>query len=405
MEKDDEFLHIYWTHVSQLCYEKAKEHVEKEKEPKSSPTLWMAFLNLLQQLALAEKNYMDIGFLQTKHKSFLRKDNSLRTIYEALKNDFKKVEDNCRGSTLERQVQKWCRNIVQYIAARVNLIDLYERIFNLSINKQLHFNDVHNSIEAVINRNRDGFTDISLTPARAVFSLECEILQQLFKTLIDLQRLQFLPSLALIHGAHTRLAAWESKMQSRESWKLGIVFKNSPLPALFQWLQKLKGTVLSKFSLYFHDTLAQQTTPSDMRHLCSKLHYDHYQKMVTFQRKYDASYVIILSDNQVSYDTRDYDSFPIIVSYPPRSPNQLEIILRMISDVAQELSVDKIIYKFSTQEQCTYVLSTVEQNIYLVILFENKKSEKDAFINHFAMELCQNLRCEKVFASLKNQTK
>nr|CAH7754994.1 unnamed protein product [Callosobruchus chinensis] len=125
MEKDDEFLHIYWTHVSQLCYEKAKEHVEKEKEPKASPTLWMAFLNLLQQLALAEKNYMEIGFLQTKHKSFLRKDNSLRTIYEALKSDFKKVEDNCRASPLERRVQNWCRNIVQYIAARVNLIDLY----------------------------------------------------------------------------------------------------------------------------------------------------------------------------------------------------------------------------------------------------------------------------------------
>lgn len=56
------------------------------------------------------------------------------------------------------------------------------------------------------------------------------------------------------------------------------MFKNHPLPMLFQWLQKLKGAVLSKLSLYFHDTLAQQTTPSDMRHLCSKLHHDHYQK-------------------------------------------------------------------------------------------------------------------------------
>ncbi|CAH1986098.1 unnamed protein product [Acanthoscelides obtectus] len=249
------------------------------------------------------------------HLSFFK--NSLRTIYEALKNDFKKVEDNCRGSAFDRRIHKWCKNIIQYITARVDLIDLYEKIYNLSINKQLHFDDIHNSIDTVIDKHKDDFTDISLTPARAVFSLECEILQELFTTLIDLQRLQFLPSLALIHGAHTRLAAWEGKMQSRESWKLGLVFKNSPLPALFQWLQKLKGTVLSKFSLYFHDTLAQQTTPSDMRHLCSKLHYDHYQKMVTFQRKYDASYVIILSDNQVSYDTRDYDSFPIIVSYPP----------------------------------------------------------------------------------------
>lgn len=27
MESEDEFLHTYFTHISQLCYEKAKEHV------------------------------------------------------------------------------------------------------------------------------------------------------------------------------------------------------------------------------------------------------------------------------------------------------------------------------------------------------------------------------------------
>lgn len=39
--------------------------------------------------------------------------------------------------------------------------------------------------------------------------------------------------------------------------------------------------------------------------------------MVTFQRKHEASCVILLSDNQASCETADYDSFPIIVSYPP----------------------------------------------------------------------------------------
>lgn len=50
------------------------------------------------------------------------------------------------------------------------------------------------------------------------------------------------------------------------------------VPALFQWLQRLKGAVMSKFSLYFHDTLAEQTTVNDMRQLCSRLQHDHYQK-------------------------------------------------------------------------------------------------------------------------------
>lgn len=60
------------------------------------------------------------------------------------------------------------------------------------------------------------FTDITMTPIKAIFSLECEILEELLKAMIELQRLQFLPSLALINGAHTRLSVWENKIQNRD---------------------------------------------------------------------------------------------------------------------------------------------------------------------------------------------
>lgn len=143
-------------------------------------------------------------------------------------------------------------------------------------NKPLIYIDILNLIDTIIQTHNLGFTDISLTPIKAIFSLECDIVQQLFKAMLELQKLQFLPSLALVNGAHTQLAAWESKMQ-RETWKLGL-FKNNPVPLLFQWLQKLKGAVLSKFSLYFHDILANQTTPQEMRSLCLKLQHDYYQK-------------------------------------------------------------------------------------------------------------------------------
>lgn len=89
-----------------------------------------------------------------------------------------------------------------------------------------------------------------------------------------------------------------------------------------------------------------------------------------------------------------------------RSPPQLENILKMISETAQELAtVDRIIYKYSSHEQCSYILITVEPNIYLVILFESKKSEKDTYISNFVIEICHNLRCTKVFTCLKNTNK
>ncbi|XP_008191698.1 KICSTOR subunit 2 [Tribolium castaneum] len=407
MDKEDLFLHTYFTHLSQISYDKAKEHVEKEKEiyKGAQLSLWGTFLNFLHHLILTEKSYIELGFLQTKNKSFLRKDNSLRSIYESLRSDLRKLEDNCKSTVTDRRVQHYCQNIYQFLNARINMIDLYERIYTMGLNNQFMYADMLKYVQNIIEKHSLDFTDISLTPVKATFGLEIEILEQLFKALTELQRLQFLPSLALIHGAHTRLALWESKIPNRENWKISFL-KNNPLPALFQWLQKLKGSVLSKFSLYFHDTLAQQTTPTDMRHLCAKLHHDHYQKMVSFHRKYEAACVILLSDNQVSCDTTDYDSFPIIVSYPPRSPPQLDTILKMISETTDELAiVDKIIYKFSSQSQCTYILTTVEPNIYLVVLFESKKSEKDAFIGNFVTEICTNLRCTKVFTALKNTSK
>lgn len=92
----------------------------------------------------------------------------------------------------------------------------YEKIYNMGTNNQLRYTELLATVDNVIERNSQNFTDISLTPVKAVYNLECEILQQLFKALTELQRLQFLPSLALMHGAHSRLTAWESKMQNRE---------------------------------------------------------------------------------------------------------------------------------------------------------------------------------------------
>lgn len=82
--------------------------------------------------------------------------------------------------------------------------------------RHLKYNELLLQIEEIIQKQALLFTDISFTPVKAIFSLECEILQQLYKALTEIQRLQFLSALASIHGAHARLSAWESKMQNRE---------------------------------------------------------------------------------------------------------------------------------------------------------------------------------------------
>lgn len=38
--------------------------------------------------------------------------------------------------------------------------------------------------------------------------------------------------------------------------------------------------------------------------------------MVNFLRKSDAASILLITDNQISMDTTNYDNFPVIVAYP-----------------------------------------------------------------------------------------
>lgn len=71
--------------------------------------------------------------------------------------------------------------------------------------------------------------------------------------------------------------------------------------------------------------------------------------MIAFQKRNDAT-VFLISDNQVNCDTMEYDSYPVIISYPQKINTDFEVILKMITDTSEELAiVDRIIYKYINQ--------------------------------------------------------
>lgn len=368
MDHEDDFLHKFFTCVSQLCFDKAKEHVEKERDSIKNAQLspWSLLLAQLPQIALAEKSYIELGFLQNKNKGFLRKDNSLRAIYDSLRLELRRLEDCSKTGMTNKNITSFFNELAQFLSARIDLIDFYEKIHLAGINKQLNYNELLIQIEEIIQRHALLFSHIALTPIKAIFGLECEILAKLLKAFIELQNLQFLSTLALIYGAHIRLTAWESTLQNRESWKLGFL-KNNPLPALFQWFMRLRGAVLSKYSLYFHPILAQQVPSNDMRQLCSKLHYDHYQKIANFHKRYDAACILLVSDQLDRNKTvEEDDSSPLIVGYPTKLVIYLQKVMQRIADRAVELSVvDRIVFCHDIMDQCTYILTLIEPTIYL----------------------------------------
>lgn len=53
------------------------------------------------------------------------------------------------------------------------------------------------------------------------------------------------------------------------------------LPTLFLWIKKLKGMLISKYTLYFYELLSKHSNSNyDIRNYCTKLPVDYYSRLV-----------------------------------------------------------------------------------------------------------------------------
>ncbi|XP_043605787.1 KICSTOR subunit 2-like isoform X3 [Bombus pyrosoma] len=404
MDHEEEFLNTFFAQVAQLCTDKAKELVEKERgscrQTQMGP--WGMLLMHLPQIAVAEHSYADLGFLHTKNKGFLRKDNSLRTVYESLKSDLKRVEEMTRGTnSIGATVAEVSNQLCQYITAKIQLIDFYEKMYNMSINsKTMKYQELLQCIEGIVEIHSLSCSHLALTAIKASLTLECEILVQLTKAQVELQHWRFLSTLMALYGAQTRMSAWERTLQSKESWKLGFsasFLKANQQPALYQ---------------------CQQASPGEMRSIMSKQNVDYYHKIQSFQRKHDVLAVLIIFDSRGVEDAglgyrhprrepNTSEQFPVVLSCPSvfvQKPSiHLDHIQKRIKERHTELlAMDKIIYYKNVKDICTYAMYNTDLRMTLVTVFESgKQKDKEAHIASFMTDLCVQIRCNKIYELLK----
>ncbi|XP_076289593.1 KICSTOR subunit 2 isoform X1 [Lasioglossum baleicum] len=425
MDHEEEFLNTFFNHVAQLCIDKAKELVEKERGSSRQTQLgpWGMLLMHLPQIAVAEHSYADLGFLHTKNKGFLRKDNSLKTVYESLKSDLKRVEEMTRGTNpIGATVAEVSNQLCQYITAKIQLIDFYEKMYHMSISsKVMKYQELLQCIEGIVETHSMSCSHLALTAVKASLTLECEILVQLTKAQVELQHWRFLSTLMCLYGAQTRMSAWERTLQSKESWKLGFsatFLKANQQPALYQWLVKLRSSILAKCSLYFHTTLSQQASPGEMKSIMSKQNMDYYHKIQSFQRKHDVLAVLIIFDSRGVDDSgpgyrhpcrepSTSEHFPIVLSCPSTFAEQslihVDNIQKRIKErQAELLTMDKIVYCKNVKDPCVYAAYNTDPKMTLVTVFESgKQRDKESHVTSFMTDLCMQIRCNKVYESLK----
>ncbi|KAK7081690.1 hypothetical protein SK128_000827, partial [Halocaridina rubra] len=255
------------------------------------------------------------------------------------------------------------------MTAFLNLIVSYEKMTAMSQGRLMIYEELLSILTDISTRHTRCFHHPLLSAIKTNFTYECDIQIHLLRSQLDMQLWRFLPSLISLHDANSKLNNWHSFVQARETKKYGFganFLKASPLPILYQWLWQAKAAFVSKFSLYFHETLAVQSSHADMKGFTSRQACDYVSKIQSFVRKSDASCVCLVFEaagvedyrgagyhhpGELAQAPKGLESYPAIFCYPPTRPRDKwpSIVMRVSDRSNEQELMDRVIHFFDQQ--------------------------------------------------------
>lgn len=477
--REEEFLEYCFVLLSKFLLDKLRGTVEKEKEDQKTQCslLWSSFLHQVSIFAELEKSFYSLAFMG--HSSnfgsrwLTKREQTLKMRYSCLLTELKKIEtvhqDLVPTCNTDRELPRF-KNLKQlvnvvggqlqhFIIARMNIISFYEQLPALTSSKNVSFEDLFK----IINSTLEEFLSKNFLPIVACFKdiyrMECEVMVNLLKMQIHLQKCQYLESITSYACSSKYHSAWHNILFSKEARRL--TFGNSShktwSPELFEWLNKFKGLLLSKFNLYFFEVLCQNGgNPAEVRNNTAKAQFDFYSRIASICKKTDALKILLVltnlneleeSSRRQGYflpskideddlvplnilsdasDTNSHNSISssllstsspesaqpnkiVFFEYPQdksqSSVNYHSTLFGLLDSKKMELDqLDKIVTAVDEMSQHSYVMMRIEGSIYLVTIL-NKKNVRDANLINFYNSLSSDLRCNKLFVSWKQGTK
>ena len=422
MSKEETLLKAYFTFISNFSHDRAREVVEREKDVTRAVTSsgFNQLLVALVSLAGAEKQYLSLSLMPRTSSVFLRKEQSLKSVYQSIVLDLRNAQE-LEADTLINGI---CEDLVTLLKIRLTMIGVYEK---LSMFSSMTPSESYSELVAIL---KTVLEEIQQNPSElccqwiTVLKYEVGLLLDCLTLTITMHEWNFFESVMLLQRVGETLAMWDQVVQARETRKLSFAsswlrgVSGSVEPHLYLWFQKLKSSLLSKFSLYFYSTLSQQTRDAtEMKVLCAKLVLDHPARICSFQKRMDCQSVSILYEasgqayqGRPGYHFQDKDPaahsgldlFPIVYSTGQPGHHWPNVVM-IISDHhhAQELKADRTVHFFDGGVGATYFLHQIEPRFYIVIIFEGRRNEKDSAINGFIQETASQLSCVKIFTSLR----
>lgn len=227
-------LEQYFKLLSGFAHDQSKELADKEKaaqvQPRAQPSTSstasppspspssnasscrVGLLNVLGLLSQAEKAYHSLYFFVAK--GFLRKDSSLRSTFEAILVELSSLKESLKKLVSSGSVHLLCHlcdQVGQYVNARIEMIDFYERLGSSKPDTTfVPWSDFLSSLRGISEKNHKLFHHPLIGPVKSAFDFETEALAHLIEAQVHLEDYEFLPSLLSSNEASTKLDSWDA---------------------------------------------------------------------------------------------------------------------------------------------------------------------------------------------------
>lgn len=319
----------------------------------------------------------------------------------------------------EELISHFCRQLQTFIQARLDLIDVYEKLTEATSKKCTSVDGIAFRLSMLCRQYHKYFHHPLLAPIKEGMTLECESLMTLIRATIDMQHWRFLPTLYDLQDAQSKLNYWAASTFNKEASKRRFkVSKTQVAPRLYEWLCKFKEFLVAKFTLYFHATLSKSFPQANFKSSCSKLSCDYYSKLAVFQRKIDALFIALMYDvsNEkdfrglgYNFSSREYQQpqgkntlQPMVVlpSEGCSKLNSLQAEIYMIVMADQQAIMKEGYYQFHDNiKKLTYAVTQPDSSVVLVIVCEGHKADRDAYMRSFSLEITNQLSFLNIFSN------
>ena len=149
---------------------------------------------------------------------------------------------------LDRLAAHISGQLLHYVRARIEMMEIYEKITLVSNQKFCLFDECINCLEEVIKTNQKHFHHPILSAIKTGFNFECDVLMALLRAQTDIQNFRFLKSLFNLQESQNKLSSWAHISLNRDSpQRRNSILRTTVVPPLYQWLCRMKSSLIAKY--------------------------------------------------------------------------------------------------------------------------------------------------------------